>query len=302
VFYSIVIATHNRLSLLKECIESIVKSDFDDYEVIIAHSGIQEGTEEFIKTCPSHFKYLKCKEKGAAKQRNEGVEIAVGKWIVFLDDDVEIQTDFLSKLYTCHLANPQAKGISGSIVNQYYSELSPTTKKVLKICGVDTNVRIDGKVLGPALNFLPRQEGADVEPIDWMPTCVCSYEKDILIELGVFPSQFVGYSYGEDLYLSLLVSQKHPVLLCRKAKLYHKDIGSTSHKNHFDIAVMQVDNRNYINNKILKKNRLKFNFQLLIWNNYNAFAQLKYNKSFAIYFQNVCGFYLAFLKNIFTSR
>jgi glycosyltransferase involved in cell wall biosynthesis len=295
---SIVIATHNRTELLKECLETISRQQFTDFEVIIAHSGMDDGTEKLITAYPERYLYVRCKNKGAAVQRNEGVAKAKGKWIVFLDDDVLLESQFLFEINQSILRNPLAKGVCGSITNQYYSEPSSIFRFLLKMFGITDHTRLDGKVLGPALNFLPKKEGHDEEPIQWMPTCVCAYDRELYLKLGGFPSQFVGYSYGEDLFLSLLIHQDHLLILNRNARLYHKDIGSTSHKNHYKIALMQVNNRNYINKVILKKNKFIFNMQLVSWNLASVFATvIRGNLKPTTFFNTSLGYIIGCIRN-----
>jgi glycosyltransferase involved in cell wall biosynthesis len=297
---SIVIATHNRTELLKECLKTISRQHFKDFEIIIAHSGNDDGTEKLITEYPDEYQYFRCKNKGAAVQRNEGVEVAKGEWIVFLDDDVLLESDFLFEINQTIINNPSVKGISGRITNQYHTEPSKVFRLLLRSFGIGSSERLDGKVVGPALNFLPNENGLDEESIDWMPTCVCAYNRQWYINAGGFPSHFVGYSFGEDLFLSLLTSSQYPMLLNRKAKLFHKDIGSNSHKNHYKIAVMQVDNRNYINDIIIKKNRFIFNLQLICWNFFTIFAQALRGKIRPLVFLRTgFGYVVGYFKNSF---
>lgn len=297
---SIVIASHNRIQALTECLRTINNQSFTDFEVIVAHSGIDDGTKELLLEYADHYHYLACKNRGAAVQRNEGVEMAKGDWIVFLDDDVLLEIEFLFEINESIQRNPLVKGVSGSISNQYYTEPSRLFRMVLRTFGIPFSAQLDGNVVGPALNFLPKPNGPQEEAIQWMPTCVCAYNRHVFLELGGFPPHFVGYSYGEDLFLSLLTSSKYPIILNRKAKLYHNDLGSTSHKNHYQISLMQVDNRNYINNIILKKNKIIFNLQLICWNYATVFAQAIRGKFKASVFLQVSqGYIVGCFKNIY---
>ena len=298
---SIVIATHNRLEYLKTCLDSVLSQNFKNFEVIVAHSGYSDGTESLINLYPVNFKYLHCVSKGAASQRNEGVLISNGAWIIFIDDDVILEDDFLMEINLSIKRNPQVKGISGRITNQFFEPPGKLIQLLLKFCCVGKSTRLDGRVVGPALNFLPKERGPAEEYIEWMPTCVSAYHRETILRLGIFPEQFQGYSYGEDLYLSLLLSKSHKILLNRNAQLYHNDLGSSSHKDGFDIAKMQVDNRNFINIKILKINKVRFNFHLFLWNSANLFSRLIHRnvnvKDFGRYF---IGYLVGFVKNILT--
>ena len=301
MFFSIVIATHNRKELLIQCFKTIQQQTYSDYEVIVAHTGYDDGTEEFVRSLEAERAvYLKCVGKGAAIQRNEGVALTKGSWVVFLDDDVELEKDFLDYIHQTIEAYPTVKGVSGAIINQYTSSFSRFSEMLLKVCGVKNIDQIGGTVQGPVLNFLPFKEGDNIESIQWMPTCVCAYEKQLFVDNGMFPKEFVGYSYGEDLYVSLKVSKEHLVLLNRSARLYHHDIGSTSHKDYYTIAKMQVENRNLINRDLMGDNTLVFNLRLWVYHNILLFNSLvRRNVSWKDFGNSFLGYNLTLLKCVF---
>ena len=92
IFFSIIIPTYNRVSLIKKTIDSVLNQSFKDYEVIIVDDGSTDETqfliEDFIKHHNlSNWKYCfkENGERGAA--RNYGVIKATGEWITFLDSD-----------------------------------------------------------------------------------------------------------------------------------------------------------------------------------------------------------------------
>ena len=89
---SIVIPVHNRENLIRETLESINHQNSDAYEVIIVddHSSdnsyiVAQKYNEKLK----NFKLYKRKStiKGAASCRNEGINLATGDYIMFLDSD-----------------------------------------------------------------------------------------------------------------------------------------------------------------------------------------------------------------------
>ena len=49
-FFSVIIPTYNRSSLLNKAIKSVFKQNFNDYEIIIIDSNSNDNTEEIIKS------------------------------------------------------------------------------------------------------------------------------------------------------------------------------------------------------------------------------------------------------------
>ncbi|MDD2482693.1 MAG: glycosyltransferase family 2 protein [Candidatus Shapirobacteria bacterium] len=97
---SIIIVNYNGYSLLKNCLNSILKNSYKNYEIIIADNGSTDGTIEKIKfefkSNLSKIKILDLKKNfGPAFARNRGVKIAKGKIISFLDNDTEVDINWL---------------------------------------------------------------------------------------------------------------------------------------------------------------------------------------------------------------
>ena len=88
---SIVIATRDRLSLLRQCIESIERrSSYDAYEIVIVDNDSEkpETLEYFSRTrhrvvkAPGRFNF--------SRINNEGARAARGDFVVFLNNDTEV--------------------------------------------------------------------------------------------------------------------------------------------------------------------------------------------------------------------
>ena len=89
---SLIIATHNRLSLLKRKLQSLEAQQipFDQFEVIVVADGCTDGTLEWLQNyqAPFAFRWLATPGMGAAKARNQAIALAQGPFICLSDDDV----------------------------------------------------------------------------------------------------------------------------------------------------------------------------------------------------------------------
>lgn len=97
---SIVVPAYNAASTIIETLESIIKqSSFDDTETIIVNDGSTDETvevvEKFISDKPSMTLYSKQNE-GLAATRNYGFQFVKGKYLLFLDADDLIDSNFIS--------------------------------------------------------------------------------------------------------------------------------------------------------------------------------------------------------------
>ena len=101
---SVVIATYNRQELLRRLLEQLDDQTIgtSHYEVIAVDDGSKEDTREKLAGLRTKYplRIERQENAGAATARQRGVDLATGKIIVIVDDDMQVGRDFLEK----HLA------------------------------------------------------------------------------------------------------------------------------------------------------------------------------------------------------
>jgi len=90
---SIIIPTLNEEDLLPKLLRSIKRQRFSDYEIIIADADSTDGTKEIAKK----FGAKLVKGGLPAVGRNQGVKVAKGDLLLFLDADVILPKKFLEE-------------------------------------------------------------------------------------------------------------------------------------------------------------------------------------------------------------
>lgn len=113
---SIVIVNFNTSKLTRECIDSIKKFPPEGkYEIIVVDNGSEEKLE--IKEGPQ-LKIIKNDQNfGFAKANNQGIEIAVGKYILLLNSDTKVKKDSLQKLINFAENNYDAGAVVPKLLN-----------------------------------------------------------------------------------------------------------------------------------------------------------------------------------------
>ena len=86
---SIIVPTFNHGHLIGRCINSIIGQTFQNWECIIINNFSEDNTVEVIKRfTENRLKLTNFRNKGViAASRNEGIRIAKGKYLAFLDSD-----------------------------------------------------------------------------------------------------------------------------------------------------------------------------------------------------------------------
>lgn len=97
--FSIIIPNYNEEKYIKRCLEIVFNQTIDNsmYEVIVIDDGSTDNSIEIIKKY--NVKLLNSDRVGAGGARNQGFNIATGKYIILLDgDDYLYKNDVLEKL------------------------------------------------------------------------------------------------------------------------------------------------------------------------------------------------------------
>ncbi len=99
---SVIIPTYNRVEMLCECVDSILKSTYTNLEVIIVDNCSKDGTVEILKNkyCEDRrIQVLPLKENlMASGGRNEGIKCAQGEYLLFVDNDNLVYPDMIELL------------------------------------------------------------------------------------------------------------------------------------------------------------------------------------------------------------
>ena len=100
---SVIVPCYNVEAYIRECVDSILIQDLTDFEVILVNDGSPDKCLEIIedyKSKNTRIKIVNRANAGLAVARNNGIEVAVGKYIYFIDsDDYLSSSDFLSSIY-----------------------------------------------------------------------------------------------------------------------------------------------------------------------------------------------------------
>lgn len=97
---SIIIPCYNIEPYLSKCIDSVLNQTFSDFELILINDGSTDRTlnvcQEY-KNTDDRIKVYSQENKGVSYTRNRGIDLAQGDYIMFIDGDDYIKTDFVEQ-------------------------------------------------------------------------------------------------------------------------------------------------------------------------------------------------------------
>ena len=104
---SVVVPMYNVEQYIKRCLDSIINQTFNDIEIICIDDGSPDGSGKIAEQYAMHDKRVKVIHKeneGLGMARNTGIEIATGKYVVFVDSDDYLEKSMLQSLINAAMA------------------------------------------------------------------------------------------------------------------------------------------------------------------------------------------------------
>ncbi|MCM3724913.1 glycosyltransferase [Neobacillus cucumis] len=99
---SLVIPVYNVEKYLHRCVDSILNQTFQDFEIILINDGSQDKSGEICDEYAKKDKRIKVLHKKNARvsaARNDGLKMAKGKYIGFIDSDDWIEPEMYQEMY-----------------------------------------------------------------------------------------------------------------------------------------------------------------------------------------------------------
>lgn len=96
VTLSIIVPAYNAVNYLEACIDSIMASTYQDFEILLVDDGSTDGTSVLCDQLAERYNKITVfhtENRGLSMARNLGIEQAKGKYIGFVDSDDLIASD-----------------------------------------------------------------------------------------------------------------------------------------------------------------------------------------------------------------
>ena len=99
---SIIIPVYNSASTIEKCVNSIMKQDFKDYEVLLVNDGSVDKSMLLMQQMAAQDRRIVSidkKHEGVSAARNMALEKARGNYVCFIDADDTVESNYLSVMY-----------------------------------------------------------------------------------------------------------------------------------------------------------------------------------------------------------
>ncbi len=107
---SVIVCTFNGSRTLSECLESLLRLEYPNYEVIVVNDGSTDATAKIAHSYG--FRVITTENQGLASARNTGLRAATGEIVAYIDDDAYPDPHWLRYLANTFM-NTKHVGIGG---------------------------------------------------------------------------------------------------------------------------------------------------------------------------------------------
>lgn len=248
---SVVIPTKNRTQDVIRCLKSISFQTMFPNEVVIVDSSDTEGLKyELNQFHDLNIKYIHTEKSGSALQRNIGIEVSSGDVIIFSDDDMIWDKNYLKAMIHVFDNYPMERigGVTGNI-REVEKEKRSLIKKFLRfsdrvLVTVFFLTRYgNGKF---QLSGRPTLFGKDVDKVlecEFLYGGSMAFKREVINKF-IFDENL--YGWGEDDDLAWRISQEYQIFYTPYAKIIHTNFSPSMRGSKYAAAEKEIENHYYL--------------------------------------------------------
>lgn len=243
---SIIIPNWNGRELLNDCLKSLKKQDA---KIILVDNGSTDDSINFVSVNFPAAKIVKLsKNFGFAKAINEGVKESKSEYVIFLNNDTEVDKDFVESLIACADSHPEVISVNSKLLNFY-------DRKIIDGVGIQINEVGQARSIG--WQEQDRGQYNNEFYIFGATGGASLFRREDFVKLGLFDESYFMYSEEVDFAFRAQFAGFKSIF-CPKAIVYHKHKASAKKKpQHIEYwqfrNMMQTVIRDFPTSILLKK-------------------------------------------------
>jgi GT2 family glycosyltransferase len=260
---SVVVVNWNGKKYLETCLGSLFNQSLnkEEYEVILVDNASTDGSVKFVKENFPLVRVIELNENvGFSKGNNIGVSNSIGELIAFLNNDTEVNKDWLYELKKAADEHPEASFFASKIL--FFDK-----RDIIDSAGDFFSLKGYGYKRGHGEKDIGQYNKEEI--IFGVCGCACMFRKEVFKELGGFDEDF--FAYCEDVDLNFRCNIRgYKCLYVPTAITYHKLGGSFGISSDTHIYYTQR-NQEFV---LIKNANLKYHIVHIFVNIYSLFKHL----------------------------
>lgn len=101
ITFSVIVPVFNTSRYLQDCVSSVLKQSYKNYEIILVDDGSTDNSPQMCDDFAKKHHFIKVIHKsnsGPLQSRREGLSLATGQWVIYLDSDDRLKENALKTL------------------------------------------------------------------------------------------------------------------------------------------------------------------------------------------------------------
>lgn len=221
---TIITINYNQLKVTCELLNSLRNLTYPNVEIIVVDNASKENPGEVIKKqYPEVQLIVSAENLGFAGGNNLGIVASTGKYILFLNNDTEVDPAFLEPLVALFEKTPTAGAASSKIL--YYD-----SDNTIQYAGSSRIDPFTGR--SKRIGFMEKDNGQHniQQETDLAHGAAMMVPKDVIDKVGMMPEFFFLY-YEEVDWCESIKKAGYKIFFVPDSKVYHKESMSIGKKS-----------------------------------------------------------------------
>jgi GT2 family glycosyltransferase len=219
---SVIIPSYNGLELLKMSIPALLRTHYPNFEVVVLDNGSSDDSSSFLSKAYPMVSVVSLKKNiGVARAYNLGISTAHGSLLSFLNNDMEVDPEWLLPLVLAMESNEELAACDSKYINYY------ERNKIDHSGGAGRFIDKYGNSISRGGGEIDRGQ-FDVQ--EEVFHALSLFKKDLVLKAGRFDEAFFGY-YEETELCWRLHRLGYKILFVPKSVIYHMGSATTSLKS-----------------------------------------------------------------------
>lgn len=279
---SAVIPAYNSGEYIAEAINSILSQTHPVDEIIVIDDGSTDNTEAVIRGLHADIVYFRQVNQGPSAARNQGIKLAQGDWIAFLDADDQWVPDKIARQLANLERYPELRLLTADMREIDKQGVLLTDSALAKHKLLDEFQQLAGAPLPNAATALLRK--------NFIPPSTVLVWREALLDAGLFNENI---RFGEDLELWVKIAAKYPINCLPEILILRRLHGNNATQNILgmleDLVKVMRSLKNTIPNELANQhcNPDRLIADSLADLGYWHFSQANYQKARAAFWESV---------------
>jgi glycosyltransferase involved in cell wall biosynthesis len=228
---SVVTPTLNRPEEVRALLTNLAAQQHVPLEVVLVDAGgrlseTRVVVQEMLSVLPYKVIYI-LNDRGTAIQRNVGIDAAQGELVAFIDDDMLLESNFLTRIVEAFSQDQERRvaAVAGYVTNQYFDAATSRRWVWYRRLGLFTTYepgRFDYET-GYVINRHMQAPHEGIREIDCMGANCAVWRRDVFNSGVRFSPFFVDYGVGEDAHIALTARKAGwTIWECGRARCVHQ--------------------------------------------------------------------------------